>query len=186
MYKIIDKKRIPPVIETERLILRPFEPADAPAIFAYSSDPENTKYMLWEPNKTLKDTEKFISDEIEKYKTGRDYDYAFILKKTGALIGTGGAAVGEGIFARTAEIGYILDKRYWGNGYAPEAMRALSDYLFKEKGIRRIQAKHFIANPASGRVMEKIGMRYEGTFAEYLFARGAFQTVKMYAMIKDS
>ena len=63
-------------------------------------------------------------------------------------------------------------------------MRALSAYLFAERGIRRVQAKHFIANPASGRVMEKIGMRCEGTLTDYLYARGAFQTVKLYAMIK--
>ena len=174
-----------PVIDTGRLILRPFEISDAPAIFEHSSDPENTKYMIFEPNKTLEDVESFIRAELEKYKTGRDYDYAFILKETGTLIGTGGAAIGEGAYAYSAEIGYILNKKYWGNGYAPEAMRALCDYLFTEKNIRRIQAKHFIGNPASGRVMEKLGMKYEGTLTDFLYARGAFQTVKMYGMTND-
>ncbi|MDR1092717.1 MAG: GNAT family N-acetyltransferase [Clostridiales bacterium] len=183
-YKIIDNTQLLPVLETERLILRLFDLPDASAIFAYSSDPENTKYMLWEPNKTLQATEDFIRAEREKCKSGRDYDYAIILKQSGALIGTGGAAVGEGIMAYTAEIGYILDKRYWGCGYTAEAMRALSDYLFA-KNIRRIQAKHFIGNPASGRVMEKLGMKCEGTLVDYLFARGAFQTVKLYAMIRE-
>ena len=186
MYRIIDNTTIIPVIETERLILRPFELSDAPAIFRYSSDLENTKYMLWEPNKTLAAVKEFIRAELKKYKSGRDYDYAFVLKETGAMIGTGGAIVGEGVYAHTAELGYILDKRYWGRGYAPEAMRALTEYLFSEKGIRRVQAKHFIGNPASGRVMEKIGMKYEGTLTDFLFARGAFQTVKIYAMINET
>ena len=186
MYKIIDPTTIIPVLETDRLILRPFELSDAPAVFAYSSDPENTKYMLWEPNRTIQAAEEFIRAELENYKTGKSYDYAFILKESGALIGTGGAAIGDGMFRFTAEIGYILDKRCWGNGYAPEAMRALTEYLFAEKGIRRVQAKHFIGNPASGRVMEKIGMTYEGTLTDYLFARGAFQTVKMYGLIKKA
>ena len=171
-------------METERLLMRPFEPGDDEAIFAYSSDPENTRYMLWDTARTIEDTRAFLNAEIKKYATGKNYDYSLILKPENKLIGAGGADMGEGWFSHMAEIGYILNKKYWGKGYAAEAMRALADYLFTHKDIRRIQAKHFVGNDASGRVMEKIGMKYEGTLKDYVFVRSALYSVKMYGMLK--
>jgi ribosomal-protein-alanine N-acetyltransferase len=184
MYNTIDKTTIIPVFETERLILRPFRAEDAADVFEYSGDPENTRFMLWETNRTIEDVRAFLAAEIAKYADGGNYDYAFVLKSENKLIGTGGAAVYDGYFARTAELGYILNKRYWGRGLAAEAMRPLCEFLFNERDIRRIQAKHFVENPASGKVMRKLGMEHEGTLRDYLWARGAFRTVEMYAMLQ--
>ena len=181
MYKI-DKSTNPPTFETKRLILRPFKIEDAKDVFAYASDVENTHYMIWERHKSIDDTLKFLEWELGNYQKGGCYDYAFILKETGALIGSGGCMAVNA--PHSAEIGYIIDKKYWGRGLVPEAMSALIDYFTKKLKIKRIEAKHFCENENSGRVMEKLGMQYEGTMRQKVFAQGKYWDVKQYALIK--
>lgn len=183
-YKVTDKKSLPPVIETERLILRRVTRADEADIFAYASDPEATRFMLWETHKTREDTRAFIEYTLKEYETGRHWDYAFELKSEQRLIGTGG--VFNKVDVHCTEIGYIISREYWGRGLVPEAMGALTDYLFTRANVHRIEAKHFLENEKSGRVMQKLGMSYEGTLKDKLFARNAYQTVKLYAMINPA
>ena len=180
MYKI-DKTTNPPTIETERLILRPFKLEDAQDIFAYASDEENTRYMIWERHQTIDDTLIFLNLELANYEKGNCYDYAFVLKETGRLIGSGGCMSANA--PHCAEIGYIIDKKYWGRGLVPEAMSALIGYFTRELKIKRIEAKHFCGNEKSGRVMEKLGMQYEGTLRQKVFAQGRYWDVKQYSLI---
>lgn len=182
MYKT-DKTTDPPTFITERLIMRPFEIKDAEAVFAYASDEENTRYMLWERHRTIEDTLTFINWELENYKKGNCYDYAFVLKETGAVIGSGGSMTVNP--PHSAEIGYIIDKKYWGRGLVPEAMAALIDYYISELKIRRIEAKHFLENEKSGRVMLKLGMRYEGLLRQKVYAQGRYWDVRQYALINE-
>ena len=182
VYKI-DKSTNPPTIETERLILRPFKIGDAADIFAYASDAENTRYMIFERHKTVQDALDFIGLELKNYEKGNCYDYAFVLKETGRLIGSGGCMSVNA--PHCAEIGYIIDKKYWGRGLVPEAMSALIDFFTKELKIKRIEAKHFCGNEKSGRVMEKLGMRYEGTLRQKVFAQGCYWDVKQYSLINE-
>jgi len=179
----IDKSTTPPAIETERLILRPFKITDAEAVFAYASDAENTRYMIWERHKTPKDTIDFINFELSNYEKGNCFDYAFILKETGKLIGSGGCMAAN--VPHCAEIGYIIDKKYWGKGLVPEAMAALVEFFTRELGIKRIEAKHFAENPNSGKVMLKLGMKYEGTLRQKVYARGRYWNVLQYARINE-
>ena len=179
----IDKTTNPLTLITERLILRPFKTEDAGEVFAYASDEENTRYMIWERHKTIKDSLDFINSELENYKKGGCYDYAFVLKETGGVIGSGGSMAVNA--PHSAEIGYIIDKKYWGRGLVPEAMAAIVGFLTGELKIKRIEAKHFAENEKSGRVMQKIGMQYEGLLRQKVFAQGRYWDVKQYGLINS-
>ena len=84
-----------------------------------------------------------------------------------------------------AEMGYWIGKPYWNNGYCTEAAEAVLRYGFTELGLNRIYAHHFGRNPASGRVMEKIGMVYEGCLRQHVQRWGVFEDLKIYAILKS-
>lgn len=172
-------------LETDRLILRKVRHSDASDIFEYASDIENTKFMLWNTHTSIKDTYDFIDFILSKYEDMTTLDYVFELKETGKVIGTGG------LFdlyemPHNAEIGYIINKKYWGQGLVAEAMQAIIDHLFKSFNVHRIQAKHFEENPNSGKVMQKLGMIYEGKCVEKLFCRGKYWTTKNYYLLNPN
>jgi ribosomal-protein-alanine N-acetyltransferase len=174
-----------PILETERLILRPYEASDASDVFEYASDPETTKYVKFETHTSVYDAINFIGGLRTKYENKKCLDYAFIFKETGKQIGGGGVSDFKD-FPRKAEIGYILNKKYWGNGYAAEGMKAIVDHLFNVLRVHRIEAYHNIENPKSGRVMQKLGMTYEGTQIDARFIKGAYWTIKLYGIINPN
>ncbi len=177
----LDKTTNPPTFVTERLIMRPFKEGDEGEVFAYASDPVNTEFMLWDRHNTIEDSKAFIRFELDCYRRGNCYDYAFVLKETGKIIGSGGSMI---IYPpHCAEIGYIIDKSYWGKGLVPEAMRALIHYYTEVLTLRRIEAKHFAENEKSGRVMQKLGMQYEGTLKSKVFAQGRYWDCAQYSLI---
>lgn len=88
-------------------------------------------------------------------------------------------------WANSAELGYWLGKPYWNRGYATEAARAMVEYGFEELELNRIQARHMEHNPASGRVMEKIGMKYEGTLRQATYRFGEYHDLLMYAILRS-
>jgi RimJ/RimL family protein N-acetyltransferase len=102
----------------------------------------------------------WISSHAEAWAHGRALDLAVERRSDGALVG----AIGLGLepdHAR-AQLGYWIGRPYWGNGYATEAAREVVRYAFEELGLERVYAFRFSTNPASGRVLEKIGMKHEG------------------------
>lgn len=150
-----------PIIETERLILRPLKIEDAEHIFnTWTSDPRVTKYMIYSTHKKTDETRKWLSDTEEEYKTGKGYEYGFQLKETGKLIGSGGACLKEKDGNRW-DLGYNIAYDYWHKGYTSEAMKAIVDYLSGKKCIKHFIADHAVDNPNSGKVMEKIGMKFD-------------------------
>jgi len=84
-----------------------------------------------------------------------------------------------------AELGYWVGKPFWGNGYATEAARLIVDYGFNQLHLNRICAKHFVRNPASGRVMQKIGMVHEGTARQDTIKWGAYEDLHLYGLLKS-
>ena len=151
-----------PVIETERLILRPFRSGDAEALFAYLRAPTARCFLPLR----LADLQQA---EAEVAKRAGDPDsLAICLKQTGQLIGDlfGGAA--EGDEAETASVGWHLNPHFGGQGYAFEAASALFDHLFGVAGLRRLYAYVEDDNAASQRLCEKLGMRREGVFVEFV------------------
>ena len=147
--------------ETEHLILRTFREDDFEAVHSYASSAENTAYMLFGPNNE-EDTRAFINRAIAKTSKNpiTEYDFAVVLKETGKLIGACGLSIRD----CDSEVGWLLHKDHWGQGYATEMGHALLKLGFDELNLHRIIARCDAENIASSRVMEKIGMRQEGLF----------------------
>ncbi len=150
-------------LKTERMILRKFTQDDFEAVHSYASVPENIIYMMWGPN-TQDETRAFIHMAISKAEETpcMNYQYAAVLKDNGKLIG----ACNLALSGDEAEIGWILHRDYWKQGYGPEMGRAMLKLGFEELHLHRIIAHCDAENYGSYRVMEKIGMRREGLFIE--------------------
>jgi RimJ/RimL family protein N-acetyltransferase len=110
-------------------------------------------------------------------------NFALVLRRSNELIGAIGLRV-EAQHAR-AELGYWVGLRYWGQGYCTEAGYAVLDYGFNTLGLARIHASHFTRNPASGRVMQKLGMRHEGSLRQHVRKRDVFEDLEIYAILRS-
>jgi ribosomal-protein-alanine N-acetyltransferase len=152
-------------LETERLILRKHRIEDAEDMFCNWENSEAvTKYLTWTPHKSVDDTRTYIQSILDSYDEKR-YEWLITDKATGEPLGAIGVAnLWEDIGA--CEIGYCLGERFWGKGIMSEAFGAVIGYLFNEVGFNRIQSRHDPRNIGSGRVMEKCGLRYEGTLRQ--------------------
>ncbi|MBQ1946848.1 MAG: GNAT family N-acetyltransferase, partial [Clostridia bacterium] len=102
----------------------------------------------------------------------------------GRLIGTIGF-IWVNTDHRSAEVGYSLARDCWNQGYATESLKAILHYGFERLRLNRIEAQHEADNPASGRVMEKAGMQYEGTLRQRVFNKGHFSDVMLYARVRS-
>lgn len=150
-------------IETERLVLRPFAAADAPAMYRnWASEPEVTKYLTWPAHSSVDISEMVLRDWVSHYGEPDFYQWAIVLKDLGEPIGSI-AAVKVNDAARWVEIGYCIGKHWWHKGIMSEALRAVVAFFFAAVGVGRIQAVHDPRNPNSGAVMVKCGMTCEGT-----------------------
>lgn len=105
------------------------------------------------------------------------------LRTDGRLIGGIGLRLNEA--HKNAELGYWLGVPYWGKGYATEAAKEMLRHGFEDLGLHRIFASHFKHNPASGRVLTKLGMRYEGCQREHVFKWGQFLDSELYGMLRS-
>ena len=144
-----------PMIETERLVLRPVTLDDAEAMFEYASDKENTRYTF-PTNQSLEETKNNIAQFYLASPLGR---WGIELKSTGKFIGTIDMHKIDPILKKAA-IGYIINKKYWSQGLTTEANRVVIELAFEKIGMNKLTAFHDKDNPASGKVMEKSGMRF--------------------------
>ena len=151
----------------------------------YASHEIVTTFLTWQPHKTIEATKMYLSNIVlPDYEKEYTYRWAIVFKETNNVIGCIDV-VRKDLDRKRAELGYVLSDYYWGNGIMPEAGKAVIQYLFEE-GFVRIQAIHDIDNPKSGRVMQKIGMEYEGTLKKFEKCKdGSLRTCKMYAIVKD-
>ena len=149
------------LMETERLILRPWQDSDAEALYKYASDPDVGPRAGWPPHKSVEESLEIIRTIFHNDRT-----WAIELKETGEPIGCIGYFIyGESninIGENDAEAGYWIAKPYWNQGICTEALRWLIDYCFNEKKFDVLWSDFFVDNPASGRVMEKCGFRDTG------------------------
>lgn len=173
------------LIETDRLILRPLKVDDAVEMFNnWASDELATMYMPWDRHTEISVTIEYLKMLEEQYKTEKIYNWGIVIKEENILIGTI-TFVGLSERHRVAEIGYIIGSNWWGNGYVVEAGKALLNYGFHKLGLNRIQAIYHVENTSSGRVLEKLGMKYEGTMRECRLVKGEFISVKQYSILKN-
>lgn len=173
-------------LKTQRLILRKIVNEDAPNIFkTWANDSEVTKYLTWKAHQCVKDTEAIVNIWVEAYEKDTTYRWILELKDTNQVIGM----IDVVAFSQNDEcatIGYVLAKPYWNQGYMSEAFKAVLDFLFNEVNVHRVEATHMITNPASGKVMEKCGLKVEGVkrlkMKNY---KGVFVDLVMYGLVKQ-
>jgi RimJ/RimL family protein N-acetyltransferase len=153
------------VVETERLVCRRPTIDDVKAVFdTYATDPDVTRYVVWERHTSLADTRAFIVfSDIHWAKWGSGPLLTF-LKADGRLVG-GCGLIWESRLHATA--GYLFGREFWGRGFATECMRAMVEYARREQAAR-VSALCHVDNLASARVLEKAGLRLEGTLERYI------------------
>lgn len=150
-------------IETPRLILRKAQMEDAQPMFDnWASDPEVTKYLTWPTYETPDTASVILAQWIAEYEKDDFYLWMIVPKALGQPIGSI-SVVAHHDHVEKAEIGYCIGKHWWHQGIMSEALKAVMDFLFREVGMNRIEARHDTNNPHSGNVMKKCGMLYEGT-----------------------
>lgn len=172
-------------LETDRLILRRFVKADAESVYKnWASDDEVTKYLTWETHKSAEDSARYVDFCLDGYKNADFYQWAIELKETGE---TGGnVSVVRITEDGAAELGWVLGRALWGRGIVPEAAEEVMRFLFDEVGFSRIYAEHDIENVKSGRVMQKIGMAYEGVLREARKNNRGVVDVAVYGLAKEN
>ncbi len=172
-------------LETERLILRKFEISDAENMFKnWSSDSEVTKFLTWETHKSIDDSKEIISFWIHEYEKPDFYQWAIVLKETNEVIGSITVVkIMEQV--NLVETGYAISRKFWGKGITTEAFKKVIEFLFEKVGVNKIQAKHDYRNPASGKVMKKCGLIYEGTLRQKGFCNAGVGDLVYYGMLKE-
>ena len=173
-----------PTIETERLILRSFILEDATELELISQDGDISATTSGSEVPKPNMADQWISIRIERFERGDSIDFAIIHKTKRSLLGT----IGLGFEYKNDEsmqLGFWLGRTYWNQGYCTEAAQAVLGYGFKSFGLHRIFSRHFSSNPASGHVLQKIGMRYEGTLREAFKKSGRFENVECYGILRD-
>jgi ribosomal-protein-alanine N-acetyltransferase len=172
-----------PVIETDRLTLRPYSLADAGRVQQMCNDWEIASTTLALPYPYPDGAaEEWISTHADSFQQGKLVTLAITLKPEGSVIGSVALAVNKK--HQRGELGYMVAKEHWNRGYCTEACRALMSYGFSTLGLDRIQAGHFPRNPASGQVMQKLGMTREGLLRQYVSNRETREDVIMYSMLR--
>lgn len=172
-----------PTIRTQRLLLRPLSMRDDKDMFRYCSDPAVSRHVLWDTHPNIRYTRSCLRAAIRQYKAGQPATFGIERQSDHRLIGTIGF-MWVNTDHRSAEVGYSLARDCWNQGYATEALRAALHYGFHTLRLNRIEAQHEADNPASGRVMEKAGMQYEGTLRSRVFNKGHFSDVRLYARLR--
>ncbi len=173
-----------PTITTARLCLRPFTIADGPRVRELASDRTIATNTLTIPHPYPEgEAEAWISKHLSHFEQGIGVNFAIVLAATGDLIGSIGMGIDQDHCC--AEIGYWIGDAYRKHGYCTEAGQALLRFGFETIGLNRIQAEHFAHNPASGRVMQKLGMTYEGYARQAIFKWGEFLDTHHYAILRS-
>ena len=170
--------------ETERLLLRKIDTNDIHDLYAYAHREETTQYLLWSPHLSEYATRYVIESIKRDYRAGTYYELAIVLRETGRMIGTCGITAFDAQ-NRVAEIGYVLSPDYWGKGLAKEAAAVLMNFSFCELGANRVEAKYMKGNENSRRVMEKLGMTFEGIQRQKLFVKGEYRDIGISAILSS-
>ena len=169
-----------PVIETERLEMRTVAESDISELVPLIGAREIAVTTLRIPHPyEEKDGREFLASPAKE----NELRLTIRLCSSGRLCG--GIGLDPDNEHRCAELGYWIGVPFWGNGYATEAARAVVRYGFEQLGFNRIYAAHFGGNDASGKVLRKIGMRYEGCMRQAILKWGKFVDVERYAILRS-
>ncbi len=176
--------RDPPILETPRLYLRKMLRRDAGDMYEYACRPEVTRYLLWEPHENQAHTQRYLNYLQTRYRAGDFYDWAILWRNGDKMIGTCGFTRFH-VESNAAEVGYVLNPRFWNMGIATEAVQAVIAFGFRHLNLHRIEAKYMAGNVGSRRVMEKVGMTYEGMSRDGMFVKGKYVSVGTCAILRS-
>jgi RimJ/RimL family protein N-acetyltransferase len=171
-------------LETERLMLRPYEEGDLDALYAVQSDEESARWLYNEP-RTLDETRVLLARLIAGDGLSAEGDWlsaAVIARESGEYVG-GMSMQWVSEQHKTGEVGFIFDRAHQGRGYATEAARAFLAFAFERMGFHRVIGRAEARNVASARVLEKLGMRREALFQENEWVKGEWQSEVVYAIL---
>ncbi len=173
-----------PTLETARLLLRPFRVADAADVQRLAGDfaVADTTLNIPHPYENGM-AEKWIFNHRDWFERREQAIFAITLKMDGTLLGAVGLRIQRE--DQRAELGYWIGKSYWNQGYSTEAARAVLGFGFEQLALNRIDAHHFVRNPASGRVMQKLGMTHEGCLRQHVRKWDAFEDLELYGILKS-
>lgn len=156
----------PEIFETARLELRPPTVKDAQDIFeSYAHDKVVTRYLHWEAHDSIEKTRTFLKRCVTVWQAGTAFPWVMVLKESGHIIGM----IEMRQDGHRADLGYVLAREYWDQGYASEAAQLVADWTIAQPDIYRVWAVCDVDNHASARVLEKIGMQREGILRRWLF-----------------
>jgi ribosomal-protein-alanine N-acetyltransferase len=173
-----------PTFETERLLLRKINMDDLSDYFEFASDSLVTTYTIWHTHQSLDDSKYFIQYMLQKYNSKEAYHWGIIDKSINKLIGRTGFIEWDTKHLK-AEIGFGIASHYWNKGIITEATKPIIEYGFLSLGLNRIEGRCNYNNLGSGRAMEKLGMKFEGTLREQLKMKGEFVDQRMYAILRS-
>ncbi len=170
---------------TNRLLLRKYRLSDAEAMFEnYANDDRVTKYLSWKTYSKSSDIIPFLEMSIKDYERKSTYHWA--IEYEGKMIGSI-AVMAVDDLRNNCEVGYCIGYDFWNKGITSEALAAVITFLFEKVGMHRVLAKHDVENPASGEVMKKCGMTYEGRFKEYYLRHdGTYSDALVYGIVNEN
>ncbi|MBC5637136.1 MULTISPECIES: GNAT family N-acetyltransferase [Ornithinibacillus] len=169
-------------ITTKRLLLRLFQESDADTVAKLCNNYEIYKNTMYLPFPYERDHALvWMERHLENFLADKAYEFAITDRKTGELFGA--IALSNSPSFHHGELAYWIGEEYWGNGYATEAAEAMIEFAFKEKQLHKVFARFFSTNPASGRVMEKIGMEKEGMLKEHVRKENRYVDLVYYGII---
>lgn len=173
-----------PTLETDRLILRAFNMLDADDVQRLAGDPAVADTTLNIPHPYADGmAEDWIATHQRRFESHQQLTLAITRKPDGVLIGAIGLEISQR-FSR-GELGYWIGREFWGHGYCTEASRAMLAFAFGRLGLNRVHACHITRNPASGRVLQKLGMSHEGRFRQHVLKNGLFEDTHEYGIVKS-
>ncbi|HEU4828917.1 MAG TPA: GNAT family N-acetyltransferase [Gemmatimonadales bacterium] len=173
-----------PTLQTERLVLRPFTMDDADAVTALVGPREIALNTLSIPHPYDRSmAEAWLGTLDDAFERGELLTLAVTLREGGTLVGCVGLTINRA--HHRAELGYWTGLDHWGRGYCTEAAAAVVRHAFEAMGLHRVIAHHMSRNPASGRVMQKIGMRHEGTLRGHVLKWGVHEDLELYGLMRD-
>lgn len=172
-------------ITTERLLLRMFKISEAEPVAELCNNYNVYKSTLSLPYPyTLECALSWIANHEENYSSDKFYEFAITNNNTGEIYGCIGLSNNQK--DKNGEVGYWIGEQYWRNGFATEALRAVIEFALSKKKYHRVYSRHFASNPASGRVMQKAGMQYEGTLIDHIFKENKYETIIHYGIINPA
>lgn len=174
---------ITPELVTDRLLLRQFSMKDIQEVFnCWLSDPEVSRYMMWEASSDINDTQEFLKYEMTMLNDDNWFRWAITDKRDGTILGT--CLIFYNDEAECWDISYNLGRKYWGHGYITEAMKIALNFIINIRGVNKFIAEHAIENPGSGNVITKLGFKYEKD-TEYECGNGYRTTGRRYRLVVD-